>query len=765
MSNAKTVLIIEDFYRINLENISITYSDNGLIITSTQNIRLCNLIGKNITNSFVKILNTFNVTMNIIEILNSTIGIECENILECIKLNNIDIKGTLSSAISIANAPTCEMSRIKINEVNGGLYFRDVAYIIGKDIFISILNFKNAIFSGNSNGMISNISIPTGKIYFSDSNYRFETINLNGPLETGARINCHSRNILIFSNLSMTGKQAIGISIEDESVVTFINSTLKGSEFIDMVVENSQVNLINTSLTKYDIWDLTSHVVFYQWLDIRVLDAWHQPMSGVITSAMRQDESPIATCSTASDGWAHFTPIEVLVVTETSQTGLIGNMRITATNGWLSNSTVVPINQSNSVTLILRDLVTPLIRASVPETVEVAARFTVSAEGSSDNDPGFPGSGVAHWRVTGPSTIFESDGFSIDLALAHPGNYTVNLTIADRHGNKAFQEFTIKASDTTFPRVIAGNRTVDFGETVQLDGRNCTDNDGGFPGNAEFRWSMTDGIAVEQVSGIMANYTFRSPGNHSCEFQVIDASGNQASATFWVLVVDDVSPVAKAGPSLRAFAGQVVHLDGTTSRDNDMIVKYAWTVGSEPPVELNGSVIELRMPRPGHYSVRLTVMDRSGNSASSETFLDVTARTPVINVTSPRIGDVVKGAMSIMGIVLADVPEVNLSYRLVGAAGCATEWRSVRILGTFNLSMDLTGLPAGDFTLELRADDGYSTPGIASVSLIIAVPSNDGGDHHPGWAREIQWIVALIIVLVVGVVVAILAMRAHRRPV
>jgi hypothetical protein len=550
-----------------------------------------------------------------------------------------------------------------------------------------------------------------------------------------------------------------------KSKITIVNGILIGNFFQDIEIDDySEAYLINTSVAKYHVRGPSGKLVFAQWLDVRILDAWDKPMAGIMTSAVRMDESVISTCSTASDGWAHFTPIEIFVVTETSQTGISGDMRVTATNGWLSNSTIVPTNQSNSITLILRDLVVPLIRASVPETVDVATRFTVSAEDSTDNDPSFPGSGAAHWRITGPSASFESDGFTIDISLDHPENYTVNLTVEDRHGNKAFQEFNVKAVDTTFPRIVIGNHTVRLGAVVQLDGRNCTDNDGGFPSNAEFLWSMPDGVSVEQVSGIMANYTFRSPGNHSCELQVTDASGNQASAEFWVLVIDDMLPNARAGPSLHAFAGEIMRFNGTGSTDNDMIIKYTWTVGSLPPVEMNGSIVQLRMPLPGHYPIILTVTDRSGNSASNETFLDVTARTPVINVTSPRNGDVVKGIMSIKGLVTADLPEVNLSYRLAGSAGCATEWRSVKIPGTFNLTRDLAGLPAGNYSLELRADDGYSMPGEASVHIVVSVPGNHGDDHHHVWEGMTSWILAIIIVLIIALGIAVLAVRSHRRP-
>jgi ABC-type transport system substrate-binding protein len=79
--------------------------------------------------------------------------------------------------------------------------------------------------------------------------------------------------------------------------------------------------------------------------------------------------------------------------------------------------------------------------------------------------------------------------------------------------------------------------------------------------------------------------------------------------------VDRVPPVAEAGPSILAYAGDNVTLNGSSSTDNVGVVDYAWTFTYNGSlVVLHGAVVSFVFDIPGIYPVTLTVKDAMNNS-------------------------------------------------------------------------------------------------------------------------------------------------------
>src|SRR5882724_2894898 len=81
-------------------------------------------------------------------------------------------------------------------------------------------------------------------------------------------------------------------------------------------------------------------------------------------------------------------------------------------------------------------------------------------------------------------------------------------------------------------------------------------------------------------------------------------------------------PVANAGGSYTAQAGQVVQLNGAASFDPDgTITNYVWNFGDGTSGA--GAIANHQYPASGMYSVSLTVTDNAGNINSAQGFVTV----------------------------------------------------------------------------------------------------------------------------------------------
>jgi PKD repeat protein len=93
------------------------------------------------------------------------------------------------------------------------------------------------------------------------------------------------------------------------------------------------------------------------------------------------------------------------------------------------------------------------------------------------------------------------------------------------------------------------------------------------------------------------------------------------------ITLDMTPPVANAGQNQTVLVGMSVAFNGGNSTDNNAVVAYVWDFGDGA----NGTGIAPShvYSAAGNYTVRLTVRDAAGNSASS-------SATAAINVVIPE---------------------------------------------------------------------------------------------------------------------------------
>ncbi len=95
---------------------------------------------------------------------------------------------------------------------------------------------------------------------------------------------------------------------------------------------------------------------------------------------------------------------------------------------------------------------------------------------------------------------------------------------------------------------------------------------------------------------------------------IMDQVGNTIQRSGTVTIIDNVDPMASAGPDLIVKQGTKVIMDGSSSTDNIGITNWTWTFddGSKK-ISMGGPVIEYKFDKSGTFTLKLTVNDSSGN--------------------------------------------------------------------------------------------------------------------------------------------------------
>ncbi|HVG37258.1 MAG TPA: PKD domain-containing protein, partial [Thermoplasmata archaeon] len=134
-----------------------------------------------------------------------------------------------------------------------------------------------------------------------------------------------------------------------------------------------------------------------------------------------------------------------------------------------------------------------------------------------------------------------------------------------------------------------------------------------------------------------------TPGDYTATLSVWDDSGNTATATRAITVLDTQAPVARGGGDRTVDEGQSLFFDASASTDNVGVTSYRWDFGDNS--SSSAAAVSHVYTRPGTYSARLTVMDAAGNSATS-TF------TVTVRAISPKPSDLL-GMIQILEAIIA----------------------------------------------------------------------------------------------------------------
>jgi hypothetical protein len=183
------------------------------------------------------------------------------------------------------------------------------------------------------------------------------------------------------------------------------------------------------------------------------------------------------------------------------------------------------------------------------------------------------------------------------------GTNTVNCTATDEFGNTAQCSFRVVVRDVDKPLlqlVGSGNMTIECHSRFTDPGATASDNCGG---------NLNSAIKV--TGSVDAN----TPGTYTLNYSVTDASGNSASVSRTVRVVDSQPPILTllGQNPYRVECGKTYVEPGATAAD-------ACAGDLTSAILISGSVDP---KAPGTYTITYAVTDPSGNSVTNTRLVEV----------------------------------------------------------------------------------------------------------------------------------------------
>ena len=155
----------------------------------------------------------------------------------------------------------------------------------------------------------------------------------------------------------------------------------------------------------------------------------------------------------------------------------------------------------------------------------------------------------------------------------------------------------------------------------------------------KWQWDFGDGNTSNERNPVHA---YKKSGVYNVTLKVEDRSGGN-STFIKEVVVKNLPPVAtfKYTPE-NPHSFILIELNASGSKDDDgYIVNYTWDMGDG--TIKHGSFITHKYSRPGHYTVKLTVIDNEGNESVFEETIIVDNRPPeanfIVNPESPKVGE------------------------------------------------------------------------------------------------------------------------------
>ena len=289
--------------------------------------------------------------------------------------------------------------------------------------------------------------------------------------------------------------------------------------------------------------------------------------------------------ATATDNYDGDLSSQIVVVNNVD-VNTVGSYTVTYSVSDASNNAATIVTRTVNVV----DLTAPTITilGDNPATIEAGSSYADAGATATDN---------YNNDVTADITVTST----VDTNTI--GSYTVTYTVSDTAGNQATAVRTVIVEDSTLPSItlIGPNTvTVEAGSSYSDAGATATDSYDG---------DLTSSIATNN------NVDSNTVGSYTVTYTVSDSSGNTATASRTVNVVDTTAPVitiSGANP-VDVDLGTTYNDAGASATDaNDGDLTSSITVSSNVDTNTVGT-----------YTVTYTVSDAAGNQATETRTVNV----------------------------------------------------------------------------------------------------------------------------------------------
>ena len=206
-------------------------------------------------------------------------------------------------------------------------------------------------------------------------------------------------------------------------------------------------------------------------------------------------------------------------------------------------------------------------------------------------------------------------GMIVSKSYDTPGDYNVTLTVTDDAGNVAVATSTVTvgtsspggltAAFTFSPTSPAANVAVNFNASSSTGSANIT----------SYKWDFGDGHTTTTASAAVA-HTYTANGAFVVTLTVKDANGLTATTNETVTVGAGATASFTSSPPSPTAGVVSFHASASTASSGATIVNYVWSFGDGNAIATASATLSHTYAA-GTYTVKLTVTDSNGSSASS----------------------------------------------------------------------------------------------------------------------------------------------------
>jgi len=314
------------------------------------------------------------------------------------------------------------------------------------------------------------------------------------------------------------------------------------------------------------------------------------------------------------------------------------------------------------------------------------------------------------------------------------GDYEVQLIVSD--GNNDSLPDTVLISDQNLPPVADAGASTTFtiGSALFLDGSGSIDVDGN---PLSYQWRIVNApvgstVSIVDATSAKASITPDVSGDFILSLIVNDGQADSAVSTV-ILHASNHIPVANAGVSQSGQLGQIVHLDGSASKDGDGdALTPRWSISSKPRTSA-ATLADIHTLHPtltpdvmGDYVVQLIVYDGQHLSTADSVTISTGNLAPMANAGVDQ-KTVTGQSINLDGSKSTDPEGNSLSYRwsLVTAPSTSSATLSANNI----VAPEFTPDTLGNYVFQLIVNDGDkdSAPKTVTISDQDLAPTAHAG--------------------------------------
>jgi gliding motility-associated-like protein len=382
---------------------------------------------------------------------------------------------------------------------------------------------------------------------------------------------------------------------------------------------------------------------------------------------------------------------------------------------------------SDDVRVTVNALNTPPVAQAGSDNTITLPVATVQLTGAGTDSDGTVS--TYQWtQVSGPgtATIASPTTAITDITNLSNGTYIFRLTVTDNESASSTDDVKITVNNANQAPVASAGaaKSITLPTTSANFSGFATDADGVI---SSYLWSQISGpsatlsnantSSLSVVVTVEGSYTFRLTATDNAgatDFDDVILTVNAAAI--------DLPPVANAGSNKTiTLPLNTVDLTGSGIDPEGSIVAYAWAVigGSNSPTVTNATsaTVTLSGLIEGNYTLRLTVTDAGGQSASSNTSVTVLPaavnQVPVASAGSDQTITLPLNTMTLFGS--GSDPDGSITQYLWSQTSGPSTTLSITNLPNLQLS----ALTAGTYVFSLTVTDNSGATGLDNVTVVV----------------------------------------------